>query len=231
MPVHLVLREVKSVRKHTKTLRSYTLRTGNRTNLMQSADYSILNKVIRERRSIYPEQFDPDRTIPEEIIHQLLENANWAPTHGLTQPWYFSIFSGGGLKKLADYQSTLYKKTTPPEHFKKDKFEKLLKRPLLCSHIIGLGMKRQKTEKIPEIEEVEAVACAVQNMYLTATAYGVGCYWGSGGITYNDKAKSFFNLTQKDRLLGFLYIGYPKPDFERPPGFRKPIEDRTYWIK
>lgn len=198
---------------------------------MQHADSSVLNKLIRERRSIYPEQFDPQREVPEEIIHQLLENANWAPTHGLTQPWQFTVFSGEGLKKLADFQSRLYQESTPENAFDQKKFEKLSKRPLLCSHVISIGMKRQASEKIPEVEEVEAVACAVQNIYLTATAYGIGCYWGSGGITYHEKAKSFFNLAEKDKLLGFLFVGYPKRDFERPRGFRKPINDRVNWVK
>lgn len=191
---------------------------------------AIANKLMRSRRSIYPEQFD-DRTIPDTIIEQLLENANWAPTHGLTQPWYFTVFTGNGLRKLADFQAGLYKTSTPEASFSEQKYEKLLTNPTRCSHVISIGMKRQPAKKIPEIEEVEAVACAVQNMYLTATAYGIGCYWGSGGITYQEAAKTFFDLGADDRLLGFLFLGYPKDGFTPPPGFRKPISDRVRWCR
>ncbi len=93
-----------------------------------------------------------------------------------------------------------------------------------CSHIISIGMKRHEG-KIPEIEET---ACAVQNMWLTATAYGLGCYWGSGGITYKEEAKSFFDLEPADKLLGFLHLGIPE---KWPEGRRKPIEDKVRWIK
>jgi hypothetical protein len=65
-------------------------------------------------------------------------------------------------------------------------------------------------------------------MYLTATVYGIGCYWGSGGITYMEKAKTFFGLGEKDRLLGFLYIGVPK---KWPKGKRNPINDKITWIE
>ena len=50
---------------------------------------------------------------------------------------------------------------------------------MLSSAIIAVSMKRDVTEKIPEIEEIEAVACAIQNMLLTATAYGLGTFWSS----------------------------------------------------
>ena len=90
-------------------------------------------------------------------------------------------------------------------------------------------MRREAKERFPEVEEVEAVACAVQNMYLTATAHGVGCYWGSGGITYDEDAKPFFGLGEKDRLLGFLFVGMPKGAW--PAGRRKPISEKVTWVQ
>lgn len=192
-------------------------------------DIEEINRLIRNRRSIYPNMFSGER-IDDKIISQLLENANWAPTHGLTEPWRFTVFSGEGLKKLAEFQSDLYrKKTTEDGTFDQIKFDKLLNKPLLASHIIAIGMKRTIGSKIPEIEEVEAVACAVQNMYLTAAAYGVGCYWGSGGVTYFDEARHFFGLGDEDKLLGFMYLGLPKTKW--PSGKRKSIDEKVTWVQ
>lgn len=186
-----------------------------------------INHLIRNRRSLYPQTFNGE-TIPKAIVETILENANWAPTHGITQPWDFTVFEEAGLKKLADFQAALYKETTPVEDFSAMKYEKLQTNPLLCSHVISIGMKRSQSGKIPEIEEIEAVACAVQNMYLTCTAHGIGAYWGSGGITYLDEAKPFFGLEQQDKLLGFFFMGYPKIAW--PQGKRQPIQDRVKWI-
>lgn len=196
---------------------------------MKSFDIGEVNRLISKRRSVYPNMYSGE-IIDDKIIRNILVNANWAPTHGMTEPWRFTVFAGEGLKKLAEFQSGLYKQTSQNNgSYDESKFLKLASKPLLASHIISIGMKRCETNKIPEIEEISAVACAVQNMYLTATAYGVGCYWGSGGITYLEEAKPFFNLEESDKLLGFLYFGIPKTKW--PEGRRKPIEDKVSWVQ
>jgi nitroreductase len=192
-------------------------------------DVEQINRLIRNRRSIYPNMFSGER-INDAIIEQMLENANWAPTHALTEPWRFKVFTGNGLQQLADFQSGLYrKKSQEAGNYEEQKFQKLAQKPLQCSHIISIGMKRDPKEKIDQVEEIEAVACAVQNMYLTATAYGIGCYWGSGGITYWPESLDYFDLGPKDRLLGFLYIGIPKTKW--PEGRRKPLSEKVSWVR
>ena len=163
-----------------------------------------LNALIRARRSTFVKQFIEGQKIPDDIIWQILENANRAPNHGQTEPWRFTIFTGVGLQKLADFQSVLYKEEAG-NNFKVETYQKLLSVPLKCSHIISLGMKKSEG-RIPEVEEIEAVACAVQNIYLSITAYELGGYWTTGGITYFESAKEFFGLGLADRLLGFCYI-------------------------
>lgn len=80
------------------------------------------------------------------------------------------------------------------------------------------------------MEEIAAVAAAVQNMHLTATAHGVGCYWSTGGVTYDKNANSFFDLGEKDLLMGFLYIGMPKKA-KWPKGKRKSIDKKVKWVR
>lgn len=193
-------------------------------------EYNVeeINRLIRKRRSVFPKQFAAGQTIPDEIVNQILENATWAPTHGLTEPWYFIVFTGEGLKKLANYQSELYKKTSG-EKFKENKYQNLMENPLKASHVIAICMKPDPNKKIPEIEEIESVAAAVQNMYLTVTAYGLGGYWTTGGITYNEEAKQFLGLNEEDKLLGFFYLGQvaiPSPDSKR-----KSTKEKVRWVK
>ena len=184
--------------------------------------------VIRDRRTIYPEQFGT-RKVHKEIVEELLDAARWAPTHGRTQPWRFTVFMDEGLKKLSDFQSETYKRLAGEDTFMESKYQKLKDRPLMSSVVIAVGMERQESGKIPEIEEIEAVACGVQNMALVCAAYGLGCFWSTGGVTYKDETKTFLNLKENDRVLGFLYIGYP--DIEWPKGQRRPQEYYTKWIQ
>jgi len=185
------------------------------------------NELVRARRSVFPDQFDTTRKIPDEIIRQVVENATWAPNHGQTEPWEFTIITGEGLKKLASFQSELYKKEAGAD-FNEGKYIKLQNQPLKASHIISIGMKRTTTKRIPEIEDIEAVACAVQNIYLSITAYGLGGYWTTGGITYVEEAKKFFGLEDEDKLLGFFYAGYIA--IQSASAKRKPLDEKVKWL-
>ena len=187
-----------------------------------------LNDLIHQRRSIFPQDYTGEK-VDDEIVKQILENARWAPTHKFTEPWRFQVFTGEAIKALAKFQSELYKAVTEADgSYKENSYQNLLTKPLLSSHIIVIMMKRDEKRSIREIEESGAVFCAIQNMYLTATAYGVGSYLSTGGITYFEEAKSFFDLQPEDRLIGFFHLGIPKRNY--PPARRKPLEEVCQWV-
>jgi nitroreductase len=188
---------------------------------------SEITEVIRERRTIYPEQYS-ERKVHKEQIDLILNNALWAPTHGNTQPWRFKVFMEEGREKLRSFLAETYLKLTPEEAQNDQKLAKLLTRPKMASAVIAVCMERQPEEKIAEIEEIEAVACAVQNMHLTCTAYGLGGFWASPKLIYTPEMNEFLGLGEKDKCLGLFYIGYPSIDW--PKAHRKPLEYVTEWI-
>ena len=54
--------------------------------------------LIKRRRSIFPKDYTgaaPDRA----LVECMLDAANWAPTHGKTEPWRFTVLSGDALEK------------------------------------------------------------------------------------------------------------------------------------
>ena len=129
---------------------------------------------------------------------------------------------------MAEFQGDLYKKVT----FKKGTYKetthaKLMSKPLMASHIISIGLKRDPKQSIPEIEEILAIGCAIQNIYLTATSNNIGCYMSTGGVTYFDEAKEFFGLNREDKLLGFMYLG--NTDVKPFDGKRRPWQDKVRW--
>jgi nitroreductase len=189
--------------------------------------HEIFNQLARSRRSVFPDQFEAGKKVDDAIIKEILTNAIWAPNHGREEPWHFTVFTGDGLKKLANFQSELYKQTTP-DNFKEVTYTKFQQQPLKASHIIAIGMKKSTNKNIPEVEDIAAVACAVQNIYLSVTAYGLGGYWTTGGITYRPQAKSFFGLGEQDKLLGFFYIG--QIAIPSTGATRLPLEEKVTWI-
>ncbi|TNE74062.1 MAG: nitroreductase [Bacteroidetes bacterium] len=188
---------------------------------------SEINELIRERRTIYPEQYT-DRKVHREQVEVILNNAQWAPTHGNTQPWRFKVFMEEGRQALSDFLAQTYLKLTPPEKQDDKKLAKLLTRPTLASVVIAVSMKRDPDGKINEIEEIEAVACAIQNMHLTCTAYGLGGFWATPALIYKPEMNEFLGLDPEDKCLGLFYIGYPS--IEWPKAHRKPLEYNTEWI-
>lgn len=188
-----------------------------------------VNDLMRNRRSVFQNQYTGEK-VDNAIVTQMLENANWAPTHKLTEPWRFIVFTGEGIQKLAVLQSDLYKRlTTADGSFKEERYQNLLTKPSLSSHIIVVCMKRDEKKSVPEIEEIGAVFCAVENMHLTATAYGVGGYLSTGGITYFEEAKELFGLGTDDKLIGFFHVGHIKNTLVE--GRRRPLEEKVTWVE
>ncbi|MEO1263722.1 MAG: nitroreductase [Bacteroidota bacterium] len=186
---------------------------------------SQVSELIRKRRSVFPKSYTGS-PISREIVEEVLENANWAPTHKMTEPWRFKVMAGGGLERLSQFLSSYYKENTPPEKFSEIKFKKLKNNPLKASCIIAICMKRDEQERIPEWEELAAVGCAVQNMYLTCAAYDIGCYWSSTKAAL--QANDFLGLEEGERCLGLFYMSYHNaPDIPRK---RTPVAEKTAWI-
>lgn len=187
------------------------------------------NALIRRRRTIKPQDMT-DRMVENRHLASILENANWAPTHGMTEPWRFFIFTGEGRRRLADFCQSLYRKVTPEAAFRQDKFEKLGTAPLQAPVIIAVAMKRQEIEKIPEIEEIEAVACAVHNMHLTSSALGMAAFWGTPPLVYTDEMREWLGLSDpRDKCLGFFYLGWPASE-EWPEGKRGDLASKIVHV-
>ena len=189
----------------------------------------LINDVIRNRRSVFQPQFSGE-PVGDSIVDTMIENANWAPTHKLTEPWRFIVFTGSGLQQLAQGQAEVYKLVTEADGtFKQDRYENLLRKPMLSSHIIAVAMKRDERKSVPEIEEIGAVFCAIQNMLLTASAFDIGCYLSTGGVTYFDESRTLFGLGAEDKLIGFLHVGHIKGALQ--PGKRKPVVEKVNWVR
>ncbi len=188
-----------------------------------------LKEIIANRRTIKPDQMTGER-VDDHLINQILESANWAPTHGYTEPWRFTVFAEDGLATLGDFIANLDQPNSNAEEFNQIRFDRLRNRPLKCSHVIGIGMQRGTNEKIPEIEEICSVAMAVQNMWLTCHTLGLGGYWSTGSMAFTDEMRNFFGLPETAKSLGLFYIG--KLGITHPKGRRlSSIEEKLSWIR
>lgn len=167
----------------------------------------------RTRRTIKPGSMDSSRPVVRELLLEILEDAHWAPTHGLTQPWRFHVFSGDARQQLAAKLQELYDELTPTKDRREDKREKLGTVPLLAPICIAIIARVDPNGKIPEFEEIVATSCAVQNLMLSAHERGLGTFWSTPAVACSSQFIAWLGLDESHRALGIVYLGYVKEGF------------------
>ena len=63
--------------------------------MISSSNPEAVYSAILNRRSMGLSRLKPD-PVDHALIEQMLEAANWAPSHGDTEPWRFTVFAGEG---------------------------------------------------------------------------------------------------------------------------------------
>lgn len=163
---------------------------------------NVLKEIIEQRRSIFPKDYT-ETEISQDIIDEIMNAATLAPNHKRTKPWRFKIFKGEEKAALASEIQAIYKASQPEHLFLEKKYNdigfKINKADTVVSIVVNFsGM-------LPEWEEIAAVSMAVQNMYLTCTANGIGCYWSSPKIV--DQLKESLAIEENQKCLGLFYMG------------------------
>ncbi len=188
---------------------------------------SNFNDIIKNRRAT-PPKFLAKKEISKEVIHEILENANWAPNHKNTEPWRFKVYTGESKQKLGNtIHSLLVEKLElgePINPLKVDKFKSSIGNVPVAIAII---LERDAAERVPEWQEIAAVSMAVQNMWLSATHLGLGAFWATPDFLplLND----IIEIQPGQKLLGFFYIGHIAMDFPSPG--RGDIEAKVEWME
>ncbi len=188
--------------------------------------FEIIASIIKNRRSVKPVKMN-GKKIQDEQINELLQLANWAPTHGRTEPWRFIVYSGDKVKEFCRQHAELYKAHIPKEKFEQANYDKQLHNGDLASHIIIAIMQRGDSPKIPALEEIAATAIAVQNILLGATAAGIASFWSTGGMVHHPVMKEFLQIKEQDIVMSLVYLGYTDEPSEgkRQTG----IEQKVIW--
>lgn len=196
--------------------------------IMTNTAFEQIAAIIKGRRTTKPASLNGEK-VPDEQINQLLELANWAPTHGRTEPWYFYVYTGEGLKNFGKTHGDLYWEHTPEDRRKEETREKLTHNGDKASHIMVAVMKRGDNPKIPALEEIAAASAAIENILLGAEALGIAVMWNTGGMTHHHALKEHLGLGHDDLVMGIFYIGYT--DEEKREGKRHTeIGEKVRWF-
>lgn len=155
-------------------------------------------------------------------LEQIVRAGTRAPDHGRLRPWRFTVFEGEAREKLGNAMADCLRSrvpNSPQEHLDAER-GKAMRAPV----VIVVGAKISKG-KIPEIEQVGAVAAAAQNMLLAAHALGYGAMWKTGAAAYDPNVKALCGLAPEDHIVAIVYLGTvasPGPLVEAPLDLKRP---------
>ena len=208
-----------------------TVKTAPSTTSNSAEAAETLFAAISNRRSSGLSRLSTD-LVDRRLIEHMLEAANWAPSHGDTEPWRFTVFSGNGREALAELFDNAHRDRQNGQ-LSLDVKDGHRKRVYAAPVWISIGMSPARRENgsllMTEEEEIIAVACAVQNLHLMASTLGLAGMWHSKGSSVDPFVARGLGLEPPDRLLGFFMCG--KPASDPPQGIRRPMSEKVTWVE
>jgi len=180
-----------------------------------------LYKVIYSRRDVRG-QFLAD-TVPDEVLHRVLDAAHHAPSVGFMQPWDFIVVRDfevrkqvkEGFEKAHAEAAALFDEERR-ERYLSFKLEGILDAPVgvcvTCDRTRSGEVVIGRTAN-PEMDLYSSV-CAVQNLWLAARAENLGAGWVS--IIHHDHIRRVLGIPGHIVPVAWLCIGYVSLFHETP---------------
>ena len=167
-------------------------------------------------------RFRPD-SVPQPVLSRLLLAAHHAPSVGFMQPWNFIVIRDLAVKAQVK-QAFLDANGRAARHYHGQrrslydrlKLEGILEAPInLCvtcdrsrfgPHVLGRNSIRET--------DLFSTCCAIQNLWLAASAEGVGVGWVS--ILEPDDVRRILQIPKRIVPVAYLCIGYPEVLLPKP---------------
>ncbi|WP_323753347.1 5,6-dimethylbenzimidazole synthase [Marinobacter sp.] len=180
-----------------------------------------LYRAIFERRDVRS-QFLPE-PIPDDVLARILKAAHHAPSVGFMQPWDFIVIDSLPVREqvLASFDEENAKAAENytgerKESYRSLKLQGIIESPInLCitcdrsrggPHVLGRN-------SIMEMD-LFSTCLAVQNLWLSARAEGIGVGWVS--ILDQDRLSDILQLPDQVYPLAYLCLGYVSEFLDQP---------------
>jgi 5,6-dimethylbenzimidazole synthase len=200
-----------------------------------STEKEGLYKAVFSRRDVRSHFID--KKIPDDLLVKILNAAHHAPSVGYSQPWDFIIIKNKATRLKVKNSFILEREKSisllDNDLDKQDKYIKLKLEGILESDInICVTYDPERfgpfilgRTSIPETGEY-SVCCAIQNLWLTARAEGIGVGWVS--ILSLEDLRKILGIPNHVKPIAYLCLGYvnkfeDRPDLERVGWMKRTI--------
>ena len=190
---------------------------------------AALDRVIGARRDIRRYRPEP---VPNHLVRTVIDAGHAAPSVGHSQPWRFIIVDDPALRDKAAVLADV-EKLKQAELLTPDRKQRLLDLQLDGIKEAPLGIVVACDRRTPASgvlgrntfvdTDLWSCAAAIENMWLTARAHGLGMGWVT--LFSPDDLAELLHLPDGVETLGWMCMGWPD---ERPPS---PGLQRRAWSK
>lgn len=178
-------------------------------------------EAIKDRSSV--RHFE-DRDVPVNIMVNILECAQRAPSSGNKQPWEFILIKDKKVKeKIALLGArSLYERKKAKLKESKMRFGEIANAPLFV--VVACD-----TRKSPTFWRHDGSACT-QNLLLAAHAIGVGSVWLGAPVAlekFSKEIKKTLKMPKTYDIVSIVALGYPSKVPSQSP--RKSLKDQVHY--
>ena len=138
-------------------------------------------------------------------LQRIIDAGARAPDHGKLAPWRFVVLGNAARKALGETMAQDLAKRDPNTNTELLDRERAKAGRAPC--IVAVAARITKPHKVPESEQILAVAAAAQNMFLAAHELGYGVMWKTGPAAYSSQVKQLLGLQEDDHIVALLYLG------------------------
>jgi nitroreductase len=189
--------------------------------------------LLRGRRSVRKFQ---DREVSREVLADLIGAAEWAPSAGNRQDWFFTVVTTPARKKeMADAVRARWKEIVEKnrdmgfigevEQYSAH-FAAFERAPAVIV-VSAANVKDFERQMLGDDAEATSggatsAAMAAQNLMLAAHAQGLGTCCMTGALAARAELASIVKLAKRRQVVCLIAVGYP--DEDPPPPGRKPAD-------
>ena len=196
---------------------------------MGEAVTDALAAVVAGRRDI--RRYRPD-AVPEELLTAVLEAGHRAPSVGHSQPWRFIVVTDPATRDRAAAMADRAR-VDQAAHLASERAARMLDLKLEGLREAPVGVVVACDRRTPATgvlgratfpdADLWSCATAIENMWLTARAHGLGMGWVT--LFDPDELADLLGLPEGVVTLGWMCLGWPD---ERPPS---PGLERAAWSR
>lgn len=173
-------------------------------------DLDAFADLVRTRRTSL--QVDPTRPVPTELVDRLCELGTWAPNHKRTWPWRFASFTGDARGALGEaFADEMVARSFGDE----GKVAKTRAKYTRAPTVLVVGYAAHPKPSL-HAENRDAVAAAIQNLLLGATAAGLASFWSTAPLDDVPAVLARCGFEPDVRLAGVIYLGWPAGRVDAP---------------